>query len=150
MKVANIHKMKPFIKALRDAADIRGSKYFAYMWGHSRQYVDQLLDDEPDLENKKNFPLEYAVDLMDDTGDITLLKLLAARYGYRLDRVDVKPDQPTSMHEAAQDTDRMGTRNQAMLDGKHPNIVDDLNNKKIEDSKETCMIYRDEWEKGSL
>ncbi len=148
MKVASIHKMKPFIKTLREVADIRGSKYVAHMWGHSRQYIDQLLDDEPDLENKKNFPLEYAIDLMDDTGDITLLHYLAARYGCRLDRVNVTPDQPTSMHEAAQDIKKMGERNQAMLNKKHPNIVENLNNAIIEDSKETCMVYRDEWETG--
>lgn len=76
---------------------------------------------------------------------LAILKHLAAPLGWGVVKEDpVTPDQPTSWQEAAQDSERLGRRNQAMREGKHPDIIDAHTRATITDIMETSAKYREE------
>lgn len=79
----------------------------------------------------------------------TPIRIIARICGFKLVKLQVTPDQPTAMHEAAQDVEVLGERNRAMLEGVHPDELDSMTDDACENLRETAALYRAEWE-GSL
>lgn len=133
--------MQPIIAALQAAADRIGTKAVAAMFGHSRQYVEKVLNPEPDPEDKRHLPLEYAIQIMKATGDITPLSMIAARLGYRVVPLEVTPDKETVQDELLDDYSSMHLFAESVRGGDHPAVVRNAADKAIQEIEETYSMY---------
>ena len=88
------------------------------------------------------------IQLMLKTQVFSPLRTIARMCGFKLVKLHVAPDQPTAMHEDAQDVEILGERNKAMLEGAHPDEVDAMTSDASENLWETAVKYREEWEAG--
>lgn len=88
--------MQPIIDAFEATVDSTGVKFFADKWRKSRQYIEKFWN--PDEEKK--LPVEYLMDVMLETGDVTALDVMARQLGYRLIPEGAEPETDCIKSEA--------------------------------------------------
>lgn len=141
-------KMQPIIAELRNAADTLGVKFFAAEFGHSRQYLERVLNPEPDPEDKKHMPLEYALKIMAASGRHEAFVLMAAELGLTVSALPV-PDKATSREECADDVRCLAEMQVSMAEGAPPSVVQTLAGRACDDIQQTAVKYTEEWMQGA-
>lgn len=81
------------------------------------------------------------VRLMEVTGDVAPLELIAAKLGYRIAKTEVTPDKPTWEGEHVQDTQALGEMSRLMDAGASLEMVEHACNQAIEELLETKKRY---------
>lgn len=133
------------LESYQKAVISHGMKAVAKGIGYSYEQLRRISDPYPNPDEIRHLRVDKMIETIEATGDISVLAEIAGQFGYRLESIYSEPDQPTSMREAAQDVDKMGARNNAMLEWQPPSVVEARNNELIDDCLQTLTAYRQEY-----
>lgn len=94
--------------------------------------------------------LEQAFFIMQRTGDVKALEIMAYELGYTLQAISAVPDKDDIRDEMLDDSSRLAMFQQVVRDGEHPSIILHTAKSAKEEIDQTVELYRQQWEKARV